>query len=86
MNVNAGPFDNSSAFHTYLLDWTPPNAFQIYRDGVLVHSGTNGFGVLANRVFLGDGTGAANARVETNYFRFLQGAAVPVEISRFSVE
>jgi hypothetical protein len=86
MNVNAGPFDNSSAFHTYLLDWTPPNAFKIYRDGVLVHSGSGGFGVSANRVFLGDGTGGANAKAEIDYFRFLQGTAVPVELSRFSVE
>jgi len=68
----AGTYDNSTQFHEYVLDFTPPSTFRIYRDGVLVHTGTSGFGVAANRIWLGDGTGGGNARAEIRAYRFVQ--------------
>jgi hypothetical protein len=82
----SGTYDNSTAFHDWLLDFTPPNAFKIYRDGSLIHSGTNGFGVSGNLIFIGDGTGGANAHAEVRSLRFLQGTSVPVELSEFSID
>jgi hypothetical protein len=72
----AGTFDNTQ-FHDYLFDWSPPNTFRIYRDGTLVHTGSGGFAVAANRIFLGDGTGGANAHGEIASFRFIQDLATP---------
>lgn len=71
----AGTFDNSTAFHDYVLSYTPPSSFQIRRDAVLIHSGTGGFSVAASRVFFGDGTGGGNAHTEVTALRFLQGSA-----------
>ena len=76
----AGTYDNT-AFHDWQLSYAPPSTFHVYRDGVLIHTGTAGGAVAANRLFLGDGTGGANAHVEVRAFHFLQGAAVPAEAS-----
>lgn len=72
----AGTYDNTQ-FHDWLLEYTPPGAFRLYRDGILIHAGTTGAALALNRLFLGDGTGAANARAEVSAFHFLQGSAVP---------
>jgi len=72
----AGTYDNTQ-FHDWVLEYSPPAAFRIYRDGTLIHTGTTGSSVAANRLFLGDGTGAANARAEISAFHFLQGEALP---------
>jgi len=72
-----GTFDNTQ-FHHYVFDWTPPNTFAIYRDSVLIHTGTGGFGVAANRLFFGDGSGGANANGEIREYRFIQDLPTPV--------
>ena len=69
----AGTFDNSTLFHDYVFDWTPPNSWQLRRDGTLIQSGTVGFGFSANRLMFGDGSGGANANAEITAYRFLQG-------------
>ncbi len=71
-----GTYDNTQ-FHDWLLEHSPPGAFRVYRDGTLIHSGTTDSALAVNRLFLGDGTGAANARAEVSAFHFLQGSAVP---------
>jgi hypothetical protein len=73
-----GTFDNTG-FHEYVFQWTPPGAFQLYRDGVQVFSGSGGVTFSASRLFFGDGTGGANASGETSYFRFTQDLATPVQ-------
>jgi hypothetical protein len=75
--VNVAGTYNNTVFQEYTLDFTPPSTFRIYRAGVLVHTGTNGFAVAANRVFIGDGTGGANARAEVTALRFVQSLATP---------
>jgi hypothetical protein len=73
----AGTWDNTG-FHDYILEFAPPATFHIFRDEVLIHTGTSGFPLSANRVFLGDGSGAANASAEVRAFRFVQDLATPV--------
>jgi hypothetical protein len=73
-----GTFDNT-AFHEYIFQWAPPGSYQLYRDGVQVFSGSGGFTFSASRVYFGDGTGGANAKGETSYFRFSQDLATPVQ-------
>jgi len=75
----AGTYDNSTAFHEFLFDFTPPTTFRIYRDGTLIHTGTSGFSVAANRIFFGDGTGGANAHIEIRALRFTQGVVTATE-------
>jgi len=72
--VLSGTYDNAQ-FHDYFFDWTSASSYRLYRDGVLLVSSSGGFAVAANRVFLGDGTGGANANGETSKFEFLQGGA-----------
>jgi len=74
----AATFDNTQ-FHDYIFEFTPPTSWRIYRDGVLVQSGSGGFAVAVNRVFLGDGTGGANASGEITAFRFIQNVATPAQ-------
>jgi hypothetical protein len=81
----AGTYDNTVP-RNYVLEFAPPNSFRILRDGVQIHAGTNGSPVSANRVFIGDGTGGANASAEILSLRFLQGTSVPVELSKFSID
>jgi hypothetical protein len=71
----AGTYDNSTTFHDYVLTYAPPSSFQIYRDAVLIHSGSGGFAASGSRVFFGDGTGGGNAHTEVTALRFLQGSA-----------
>jgi len=73
MVLVAGTFDNSTLFHDYVFDWTPPNSWQIRRDGVLIQSGTTGFAFASSRLMFGDGSGGANAHAEITAYRFLQG-------------
>lgn len=75
----AGTYDNTSAFHDYILDFTPGPTVRIYRDNVLINTTSTGFAVAANRVFFGDGTGGANAKVEIKALSFLQGGVVATE-------
>ncbi len=75
----AGTYDNSSAFHDYILDFTPGPTIRIYRDNVLLFTSSSGFAVAANRVFFGDGTGGGNSHVEIKSLSFLQGGVVAVE-------
>lgn len=76
--VLSGTYDNSSAFHDYLFDWTSNASYRLYRDGVLLGTFSGGSAVTANRIMFGDGTGGANARAEMTKVEFLQGGAVPV--------
>ena len=71
----AATFDNSTSYHDYIFEWTPPSAWRIIRDGLVVGTGSGGFSVAVNRVFFGDGTGGANARGEISAFRFSQDVA-----------
>lgn len=64
-------------FRDYDFEWAPGGSFQLYRDGVLVHSGSGGFALAANRLLIGDGTGGANAQGEITEYRFSQDLATP---------
>ena len=75
--VNVAGTYNNTVFQEYVLDYTPPTTFRIYRAGVLIHTGTSGFGFSGNRVFIGDATGGANARAEITALRFVQSLATP---------
>jgi hypothetical protein len=79
--VVPGTFDNSTAFHDFILDWTSATSWHIYRDGTLIYTGTTGFAVSANRIIFGDGTGGANAHGEITSLTFVQDLATPVESS-----
>lgn len=74
--VLAATYDNTQ-FHDYQFDFNPPSSYQLYRDGVLIHSGSGGFAFSSNRWFFGDGTGGANARGEITALRFIQDVATP---------
>lgn len=74
-----GAYDNSSAFHDYILDYQPGPVVRIYRDNVLLYTSATGSAVAGNRVFFGDGTGGANAHVEIKTLSFLQGGVVATE-------
>lgn len=76
--VLANVVDNTQ-FHDYVFNWSPPGTYSLFRDGVLINTSSGGFAVAANRVFLGDGTGGANASGEVTQFRFLQGGATTAE-------
>jgi hypothetical protein len=69
--VIAGTFDNTQ-FHDYVFDWSPGGTWQLYRDAVLITSGSGGFPFGADQVTFGDGTGGANARAEIREYRFTQ--------------
>jgi hypothetical protein len=75
-----GTFDNTQ-FHDYVFDWSAGGSWRLYRDGVLVHSGSGGSAVAANRVLFGDGTGGANALGDLRAFRFIQDTATPATAS-----
>lgn len=76
--LTSGTYDNTQ-FHDYDFVWAPGGSFQLYRDGTLVHSGSGGFAFSSNRLFLGDGTGGANAQGEISHFRFSQDLATHAE-------
>ena len=77
-NVNgvilSSAYDNTQ-FHDYRLEWTPPSSVRYYVDGTLISTNSASFGQVANRLTLGDGTGASNAHAEITQYRFLQGAS-----------
>jgi hypothetical protein len=79
-NVNgvvlSSAYDNT-VFHDYRLEWTPPSTVRYYVDNTLISTNNAGFAQALNRIYFGDSTGAANARAEITYYRFLQGAATP---------
>ena len=77
----SGTFDNTAS-HEYLLDWVSNTSWRIFRDGVLVHSGSGGFALASNRVLFGDGTGGSNARGEITAFRFIQNVPTATETGR----
>jgi hypothetical protein len=74
--VLPGTYDNTQ-FHDYAFLWSPGGTWSLTRDGAPAGSGSGGFAVTANRIFLGDGTGGANAQAETSYFRFTQDLPTP---------
>lgn len=74
--VLSGTYDNTQ-FHDYVFTWSAGGSWSLTRDGAAAGSGSGGFAVAANRLFLGDGTGGANAHAETSYFRFTQDLATP---------
>jgi hypothetical protein len=63
--------------HDYVFDYVSPSTTRLYRDGVLIHTNTQGFAVAANRVFFGDGTGGANSHTIINQLRFIQDVESP---------
>lgn len=67
-------FDNTQ-FHDYRLEWNPPATLRYYVDGTLISTNNAGLGTGLNRIYVGDGTGAANSQSEIKEFRFLQGAS-----------
>jgi hypothetical protein len=81
-NVNgtvlSSAYDNTQ-FHTYRLEWTPPSTIAYYVDNTLISTNNAGFAQVLNRILIGDGTGAGNARAEITSYTLLQGAVVPVE-------
>jgi hypothetical protein len=75
-SVLAGSYDNTQ-FHDYDFYWSPGGTFQLYRDNVLITSGSGGFAASGSRLFFGDGTGGANAHGEITALRFSQDLATP---------
>ena len=75
-----GTFDNT-AFHDYILDWTSASSYRLYRDGTLIHTGSDGYPGSYNYVFFGDGTGGANAHGEITSYEFIQDLATPTRSS-----
>jgi hypothetical protein len=67
----ADTYDNTQ-FHEYVFDWSPDGTWLLYRDTVLIHSGSGGFPFGADQVTFGDGTGGANAQAEIRAYRFFQ--------------
>jgi hypothetical protein len=67
---------DNTVFHDYRLEGTPGVGYKFYVDNLLVGSGSawaGGSGPLAeNGLYLGDGTGGANAKAEITSFRFEQ--------------
>ena len=73
-------FDNSTSFHEYLLQFSPPTTTRIFRDGTLIGTSSAGFPVAqTNRIWFGDGTGGANARGQIVALRFIQDVATGTE-------
>ena len=72
-----GTYDNTQ-YHDYIYEWLPGGAWQLFRDGVLVASGSGGGALAANRILFGDGTGGANAHGQVSAFRFTQDLATGV--------
>jgi hypothetical protein len=83
--VFATNFDNSTAFHDYILEYTGGTNSRIWRDGVLIGTSTTGFPVAqANRASFGDGTGGANAQVEIREVRVIQDVATVTRATTWS--
>ena len=80
----SGTFDNSTAYHDFIYEWTPPSSWRVIRDGVVVGTGSGGFSFTSNRVFFGDGTGGSNARGEISALRFSQDVATPTRAEKWS--
>jgi hypothetical protein len=64
-------YDNAD-FNLYQLEVTPGTGSKLYRNGVLVNqSGVNkSIPAAANGLYLGDGTGGANAIVDVKIFTY----------------
>lgn len=81
-NVNgtvlSSAYDNTQ-FHDYRLQWTPPSTIAYYVDNTLISTNSAGFAQALNRIIIGDGTGAGNARAEITSYTFLQGGVVSAE-------
>ena len=75
-----GVYDNT-VFHDYTFEFIPPTTYRTWRDGGLINTSTVGYGIVANRLFIGDGTGGANARGEITSFRFIQDIATATRSS-----
>lgn len=70
-------FDNTQ-FHDYVFDWSPPNSYRVYRDGVLIDTRSGGFPSGASQILIGDMTGGANAAGEFAWIDFVQDLTTPV--------
>ena len=69
-------YDNTQ-FHDYRLEWTPPSSVRFYVDNTLISTNNAGLASATNRIYFGDGTGAANSQAQITEYRFLPGAATP---------
>jgi len=69
---------DNTQFHNYLLEVNPQTGYSFYVDEALIYTGSLGnFPIeendqLLNYLFLGDGTGSANAQVEITKYVFTQ--------------
>lgn len=75
-SVLSSAYDHTQ-FHDYRLEWTPPSSVRYYVDNTLISTNNTGLASATNRIYFGDGTGAANAQAQITEYRFLQGAATP---------
>jgi hypothetical protein len=78
--ILSSAYDNTQ-FHDYRLEWSPPSTVAYYVDNTLISTNSAGLAQALSRIFFGDGTGAANARVEMTHYRFRQGPAVTAATS-----
>ena len=78
--IVSSAYDNTQ-FHDYRLEWTPPSSVRFYVDNTLISTNNAGLASATNRIYFGDGTGAANSKAEITEYRFLQGAATPAVAS-----
>lgn len=78
--ILSSAYDNTQ-FHDYRLEWTPPSSVRYFVDDVLVSTNSAGLASATNRIYFGDGTGAANSQAEITEFHFMQGAATPAATS-----
>jgi hypothetical protein len=63
---------DNTVFHDYRLEGTPGVGYKFYVDNLLVGSGSAFAAIEENGLYLGDGTGGANAKAEITSFRFEQ--------------
>ena len=71
---------DTTQFHDYRLEGTPHVGWELYVDDVLIGSGTPGKLSFRNTLFLGDGTGGANAKAEVMSYSFYQPVPIPVTV------
>lgn len=81
-NVNgtvlSSAYDNTQ-FHTYRLEWVPPSTIRYHVDGTVISTNNAGFAQALNRIIIGDGTGAGNARAEVTSYVYYTGGVVATE-------
>lgn len=73
--VQVGTTYDNTGYHEYTFSFTAPSTTVLRRDGVVINTNNQGFGVAGNRVFFGDGTGGANSHTMIRTLRFSQDLA-----------